>query len=1286
MKKILVLFLCLGLCGCARVKLHTENKKLEETGKWEETYEEYKAKLEQHPKDSKIKKELESVGQKASKLRFEKAKSLYESKLELNTPTIDLEQSLKYDPQNKEAAKLLDELQQKKKKALDLLATSSEAQKNEFNFKAVTAIREASKLFPDSSEIQKAVGDIEARAMIAYREKAALYSAEQRWKNAYELYKELNTLFPEDKQITKLFQELEIKIAAQDKAIEAENFFHERKFPEALNLAREALFILPEYEKALQLQSSIKLAIAQEYVEKGRLYFKEGNWIEALKQYNLAEEYAKDIEGLKELKENSKDKLVEFYYDNAMKYFSDKKFKEAFLELLKIFDYKKDYSDVRKKLEAIRNAWADDLNESISEHESKGEFGSSLLKSVALEMLYPKKEKIQKKINELESNLKDRVTFRIAIFGIENFSQNPELGGRLVDGVFEFLLKKSIDTLQIVDRSSEDSVRFEAKLTGAELAKLKPISAFIDGSVYPLKIDMKQEIARETKKVQVGTIKSPNPRRAEIIARMNTIGSTIPGYQSQYFSESTKSVQDFGSLYQMSQAYPQGYPGWRADAWGSLFGMLNALQAQSSYTGAQSEVAQLQQQLNSIPEFIEEPRYATIETGGDNYIKTARLKCYLKIRDFKTRQPFFTREIEEVETVVDKFVKGDEEAGVKSDPLELPTDTELGEKVIQNLINKAGNILYEQLENYGYAYYNLAKQSVVSQDNFIGTERCFDFLSSYTARFYPGEASDAFTYLEARLKEIVPNVARKKDADIKELFPEVKQVVEEREEQKRKAKLYEEKLTLARTYLDKKDWQSAISEAEEALKVEPDKSAPQEIISNASREQRKESLLQETKLNLTQNNFVKTVELATALLSFDPDNSEAKNLKFKAELKILPIGFSWQGDNVVCEKDKSEMIMVIKTNRGYSERFLIDKYEVTNKQFSQFISETKYKPQGKWKQYYKENQDNYPVRNITVYDAQSYVSWAGKMLPSEAEWEYAARKDLKKKYPWGNEFNLDEKKSETLQEARPVGTDTQDVSEVGCYDMAGNVSEFIRVDRFPYIRKQILRGGSFENKPVAQTYDTRIEATPLRAFAYGGFRSVVELDDVKQPTAEEAIAEPNLFKDEKSGISLQIKAIDTTKTVFQTATEGVVISDIAADSQAEKSGLKKGDIITEVNRKPVKDSRDFINILTNTPGDLLLQTNTGYLVLKRESFPQTAAHAMKGIVIVINKEYNFLVVDLGEVNGIKSGNTLSVYHDQNYLGDIKVTNVHKNYCSAEPLAGSPATIYQVQVKDRVVSK
>jgi formylglycine-generating enzyme required for sulfatase activity len=132
--------------------------------------------------------------------------------------------------------------------------------------------------------------------------------------------------------------------------------------------------------------------------------------------------------------------------------------------------------------------------------------------------------------------------------------------------------------------------------------------------------------------------------------------------------------------------------------------------------------------------------------------------------------------------------------------------------------------------------------------------------------------------------------------------------------------------------------------------------------------------------------------------------------------------------------------------RLFLDAYLIDKYEVTNGKFKQFLAGSgKYNPQQLQMIYerLKMDQDDKPVRIVTWMIADEYCRAMGKRLPTEAEWEKAARGPDGFQFPWGNEWNPDYLNAgQEEQEIMPVGSYEKGKSPYGVYDMAGNVMEW----------------------------------------------------------------------------------------------------------------------------------------------------------------------------------------------------------------------------------------------------
>lgn len=172
-----------------------------------------------------------------------------------------------------------------------------------------------------------------------------------------------------------------------------------------------------------------------------------------------------------------------------------------------------------------------------------------------------------------------------------------------------------------------------------------------------------------------------------------------------------------------------------------------------------------------------------------------------------------------------------------------------------------------------------------------------------------------------------------------------------------------------------------------------------------------------------------------------------------------------------------------------NKEFLIGKYEVTNAQWQKFEQATGHQGREIYEDSF--NSPEQPVVGVNLDDALAFCKWAGLRLPSEEEWERAARGVDGRRYPWGNQYPLplhcnygsslfDKSRPRT----KPVGSHPLGVSPAGCHDMAGNVDEWCLTE----IKGKgvVIRGGSWLSASYAlNVYYRNFRERDTREFTLG---------------------------------------------------------------------------------------------------------------------------------------------------------------------------------------------------------
>ena len=197
-------------------------------------------------------------------------------------------------------------------------------------------------------------------------------------------------------------------------------------------------------------------------------------------------------------------------------------------------------------------------------------------------------------------------------------------------------------------------------------------------------------------------------------------------------------------------------------------------------------------------------------------------------------------------------------------------------------------------------------------------------------------------------------------------------------------------------------------------------------------------------------------------------------------------------------------------HRVWVDTFSMDVHEVTTAQYASFLAATNRPAPWQWEMVNPTQHSDRPVIGVDWADAAAYCRWKGKRLPTEAEWEKAARGTDGRLYPWGNQVPTNEFANFALgarfsysQVLMPVRMYEQGKSPYGLYQMAGNVYEWVQdwyatsyyetsPDRNPQGPElgqfKVLRGGSWSDLPKYLLTYGRFKLPPETRNSYTGFR------------------------------------------------------------------------------------------------------------------------------------------------------------------------------------------------------
>lgn len=515
-----------------------------------------------------------------------------------------------------------------------------------------------------SEELDKQENLIVSKTKDLYEEAKTSLAAEE-WIKANSGLRQIQDIFPNYEDSSQLLEQTSNE-GSQAFYNKARTLFDKDDLRGASKNINDAISLKPDHSSSLKLLALIKERDNKNYfIEKGKKAVSDQDWATALKAYNKASEYSPNDENLKSLIAAVLQKLGTYYIQTIRNQMADGWLFKAFETYNAALKNVVDPNTT--EFRTLRNELAAQASSIGTKFKDQKKYGAAWFWYSKLKSIAPDYPEIFSNNLAMEDRVKQRVQKSIAVFDFSSPSQNKDSGIIVANNLITYLFKNASGDIKILERENLKSILEEMKLG------------------------------------QIGVV---SEQTAKEMGRVYGIDVAVMGSVLLYQVETSVSLGTKTARYQIGTEIQDNieYLNWAAKNPNPSPGQL----------------------ASAPPAKISTPKYTEKDYAVSNHKKVGFVQLSFRIVDVKTGENIQVRTIERKETAEDDTSAGLPEANVKYDPLVIPTDTELLQKMTSEVVAELGREALKPLNNLEKTYFQDGEQYLKRREKLQAAESFVD--------------------------------------------------------------------------------------------------------------------------------------------------------------------------------------------------------------------------------------------------------------------------------------------------------------------------------------------------------------------------------------------------------------------------------------------------------------------------------------------------------------------------------------------------------------------------------